>query len=66
VKESESRVDEAPRTLLQQRDDTIHNPISADAVETLSGVASSTSRCDVKVVAIDLRTFDRLYTEVLQ
>ena len=66
AKESESRVDEALRTLLQQSDDSTQNPISVDAVETLLGVTSSVSRRDVKVVAIDLRIFDRLYTEVLQ
>jgi transcriptional regulator CtsR len=66
AKESESMVDEALCTLLQQSDDSIHNPISVDAVETLLGVTSSASRRDVKVVAIDLRIFDRLYTEVLQ
>jgi hypothetical protein len=66
AKESESKVDEALRTLLQQSDDSIHNPISVDAVETLLGVTSGASRRDVKIVAIDLRIFDRLYTEVLQ
>jgi hypothetical protein len=66
AKESESRVDEALRTLLHQSDDQIHNPISAESVEALLGVASSASRRDVKIAAIDLSIFDRLYTEVVQ
>jgi len=66
AKQSESKVDEALRTLLQQSDDSIQHPISADAVEARLGVASSASRRDVKVVPIDLRVFDRLYTEVMQ
>jgi hypothetical protein len=66
AKQSESKVDEALRTLLQQSDDLIQQPISADAVEALLGVASSASRRDVKVVPIDLRVFDRLYTEGMQ
>jgi hypothetical protein len=62
AKESESRVDEALRTLLQQSDE----PISAESVESMLGVVSSASRRDVKIAAIDLRIFDRLYTEVVQ
>src|SRR5271155_3472987 len=62
AKESESRVDEALRTLLHQSDE----PISAESVEALLGVASSASRRDVKIAAIDLRIFDLLYTEVVQ
>jgi hypothetical protein len=60
--ESESKVDEALRTLLHQSDE----PISAENVEALLGVASSASRRDVKIAAIDLSIFDRLYTEVVQ
>ena len=63
---SECQVEDALRTLLQQDDDTIHNSISAKSVETLLGVVPSISRRDVKISAIDLRIFDRLYTEVLQ
>jgi hypothetical protein len=62
AKESESKVDEALRTLLHQSDE----PISAESVESLLGVASSASRRDVKIAAIDLRVFDLLYTEVVQ
>jgi hypothetical protein len=62
AKQSESKVDEALRTLLQQSDE----PINAERVESLLGVASIASRRDVKVVPIDLRVFDRLYTEGMQ
>jgi hypothetical protein len=62
AKESESKVDEALRTLLHQSDE----PISAESVAYLLGVASSASRRDVKIAAIDLRVFDLLYTEVVQ
>jgi hypothetical protein len=62
AKESESRVDEALRTLLHQSEESI----SAERVESLLGVASSASRSDVKIAAIDLSIFDRLYTEVVQ
>jgi hypothetical protein len=48
--------------LLHQSDE----PISAENVEALLGVASSASRRDVKIAAIDLSIFDRLYTEVVQ
>jgi len=47
---------------LQQFDE----PINAERVESLLGVASIASRRDVKVVPIDLRVFDRLYTEGMQ
>src|SRR5271156_4481252 len=62
AKEGESRVDEALRTLLLQSDE----PIGAESVESLLAVASSTSQRDVKIAAIDLSLFDRLYTEVVQ
>ena len=62
AKESESRVDEALRTLLQQSDE----PVSAESVESLLAVASSASPRDVEIAAIDLSVFDRLYTEVVQ
>jgi hypothetical protein len=62
AKESESKVDEALRTLLHQSDE----PISAESVESLLGVASSASRRDVKIAAIDLSIFDLLYAEVVQ
>lgn len=66
AKESESKVDEALRTLLHQSDEPIHNSISAESVESLLGVALSASRRDVKIAAIDLSIFDLLYTEVVQ
>jgi hypothetical protein len=62
AKESESKVDEALCTLLHHPDE----PISAEHVASLLGVASSASRRDVKIAAIDLSIFDRLYTEVVQ
>jgi hypothetical protein len=64
--ESESKIDDALRTLLQHSDDTLHHPISVEAVETMLGVMPSLSRRDVKVTTIDLRVFDRLYTEVVR
>ncbi|MFP5209397.1 MAG: IS21 family transposase [Acidobacteriota bacterium] len=64
AKQSEARVDEALRTLLNQIDEEI----SAQRIEAMLGVEPGVSRREVKVAAVDLRLFDRLYSaeEVLQ
>ncbi len=62
ARDSESRVDEALRTLLQQS----AGPVSAESVESMLAVATRANPRDVEISAIDLSLFDRLYTEVVQ